>query len=107
MVDDFEILNGGIHAPIVTQPELRDDVDVDGFAKLDCLSGSSESFCYVLGYGMLEHPVDGPLRLARAVHAVGVGITPGECRRRHAAVIVRVEATCPVPAGQVDCLHMI
>ena len=56
---------------------------------------------------MLEHPIDEPLRLAHTVRAVGVGITPGECCQRHAAVIVRVEATCPVPASHVNCLHMV
>lgn len=54
---------------------------------------------------MLEQPVDSPLCLAHAIRAVGVGITPGECCQRHAAVIVRVKATCPVPASQVNCLH--
>lgn len=60
-----------------------------------------------LGYGILEHHVDEPLRLAGAVYSVGVGVTPGECRQSHAAVIVRVEAACTISTGQVDRIHIV
>lgn len=65
------------------------------------------NYAGVFGYGILEHHVDEPLRLAGAVYSVGVGITPGECRQSHAAVIVRVEAACTVSTGQVDCIHIV
>ena len=63
--------------------------------------------CIVVGYGILEHPVDEPLRLVGAVHAVGVGVAPCECRQSHAAVIVRVESACTVSTGQVDRVHIV